>query len=55
MQTMLGGAHGGVWQSLRMAGIWSQAVDFLLVNFRESGLSHHEDMFVLNLLYNEML
>jgi hypothetical protein len=26
-----GGAYGGVWQSLRLAGVWSQAVGFVLV------------------------
>jgi hypothetical protein len=26
-----GGAYGGVWQSLRLAGFWSQAVGFVLV------------------------
>jgi hypothetical protein len=26
-----GGAYGGVWRSLRLAGVWSQAVDFVLV------------------------
>jgi hypothetical protein len=32
-----GGAYGGVWRSLRLAGIWSQ----------ESGFSRHEDVFTL--------
>jgi hypothetical protein len=26
-----GGAYGGVWRSLRLAGVWSQAVGFVLV------------------------
>jgi hypothetical protein len=26
-----GGAHGGVWRSLHLAGVWSQAVGFVLV------------------------
>jgi hypothetical protein len=26
-----GGAYGGVWRNLRLAGVWSQAVDFVLV------------------------
>jgi hypothetical protein len=25
------GAYGGVWRSLRFAGVWSQAVGFVLV------------------------
>jgi hypothetical protein len=25
------GAYGGVWRSLRLAGVWSQAVGFVLV------------------------
>jgi hypothetical protein len=25
-----GGAYGGVWRSLRLAGVWSQAVSFVL-------------------------
>jgi hypothetical protein len=25
------GAYGGVWLSLRLAGVWSQAVGFVLV------------------------
>jgi hypothetical protein len=26
-----GDAYGGVWRSLRLAGVWSQAVGFVLV------------------------
>jgi hypothetical protein len=26
-----GGAYGGVWRSLRLVGVWSQAVGFVLV------------------------
>jgi hypothetical protein len=26
-----GGAYGGVWRSLRLTGVWSQAVGFVLV------------------------
>jgi hypothetical protein len=26
-----GGAYGGVWRSLRLADVWSQAVGFVLV------------------------
>lgn len=29
-----GGACGGVWESLLMARVWSQAVDYMLVRFR---------------------
>jgi hypothetical protein len=25
------GTYGGVWLSLRLAGVWSQAVDFVLL------------------------
>jgi hypothetical protein len=27
------GAYGGVWRSLRLTGVWSQAVGFVLVRF----------------------
>jgi hypothetical protein len=27
----IGGAYGEVWQSLHLAGVWSQAVGFVLV------------------------
>jgi hypothetical protein len=26
-----GGTYGGVWQSLRLAGVWSQVVSFVLM------------------------
>jgi hypothetical protein len=26
-----GGAYGGVWQSLRLAGVWRQAIGFMFV------------------------
>jgi hypothetical protein len=30
-KTSYGDACGGVWRSLRLAGVWSQAVGFVLV------------------------
>jgi hypothetical protein len=27
-----GDAYGGIWRSLRLAGVWSQAVGFVLVD-----------------------
>jgi hypothetical protein len=38
-----GGAYGGVWRSLRLAGIWSKAVCFVLV--RLAGISFAVKMF----------
>jgi hypothetical protein len=29
------GAYGGIWRSLRLAGVWSQAVGFVLVRLAE--------------------
>jgi hypothetical protein len=44
-----GGAYGEVWRSMRLAGVWSQAVGFLLVRFvalwRQSP---REDFFTFN-------
>jgi hypothetical protein len=28
-----GGAYGGVWRSLRLAGVWSETVGFVLLRF----------------------
>jgi hypothetical protein len=41
------GACGGVWRSLRLAFVWSQAVGFVLV--RLAG-SRREDVFTFNFL-----
>jgi hypothetical protein len=46
--------YSGVWQSLRLAGVWSQALGFLFV-WHESDFSRREDLFTLNLLYKEIL
>jgi hypothetical protein len=40
-----GGVYGVVWRSPRLAGVWSQAVGFVLV---ESGFSRREDIFTFN-------
>jgi hypothetical protein len=50
-----GGDTGGVWESLRLAGVWSQAVGFVLVHWQESGFSLREDVFTLNLFHTEIL
>jgi hypothetical protein len=42
-----GDSYGEVWRSLRLAGVWSQAVGFVLV--RLAGRYHHEDVFAKNL------
>jgi hypothetical protein len=51
-----GGAYGEVWRSMRLSGVWSQAVGFLLVCFvalwRQSP---REDFFTFNLLYKDIL
>jgi hypothetical protein len=50
-----GGACGGVWRSMRLAGVWSQAVGFVLCVWQDSGFSRHENFFTFHLLYTEML
>jgi hypothetical protein len=49
-----GRAYGGVWQSLRLAGVWSQAVGFVLVRLQESGFSSRENVFTFYLLHTEI-
>jgi hypothetical protein len=44
-----GGAYGGVWRSLLLPGVWSQAVGFVLVHF--AGFCRRENVFTFNLLY----
>jgi hypothetical protein len=48
---------GGVWRILRLAGVWSQAIGFLLILYvwQESGFSRRENIFIFNLLYKEIL
>jgi hypothetical protein len=41
--------NGGVWWSVHLAAVWSQAVGFVLM--RLSGISHRENVFTFNLLY----
>jgi hypothetical protein len=52
-----GDTYGGVWRSLHLAEIWSQAVSFVLVRLAVIWLQSHEDLFTLNLslLYKEIL
>lgn len=38
----IAGPIGGVWRSLRVAGIWSQAVGFVVVRLA----CHREDVFI---------
>jgi hypothetical protein len=37
-----GGAYGGVWRSLHLVVVWSQAVSFVLCVRQESGFSRRE-------------
>jgi hypothetical protein len=50
-----GGAYGGVWRSLCLAGVWNQAVGLCWCIWQESGFSLREDVFKFNLLYEEIL
>jgi hypothetical protein len=43
-----------LWR-LRLARVWSQAVDFVLVILAEIWPSRREDFFVFNLLYKAIL
>jgi hypothetical protein len=54
-KTGYGGAYGGVWRSLRLAGVRSQKVGSLLVFWYESRLHCREYVFIFNLLYKEIL
>jgi hypothetical protein len=51
---MYGGIYGGVWQSLCLVAVWSQVVSFVCP-WQESGSSCHEDVFIFNLVYKEIL
>jgi hypothetical protein len=46
-----GGVCDGVWRSLRLAGIWNQAVGIVLVRLA----SRREDVFTFNLLHKDIL
>jgi hypothetical protein len=48
------GAFGGVWRSLLLIGVWSQAVGFVVVRVAESGFSRREHVFTFNLLCTEV-
>jgi hypothetical protein len=37
--------YGGVWRSLRLMKVWSQAVGFVLVRLAATGFSRCEDVF----------
>jgi hypothetical protein len=50
-----GGTCGEVWTSVCMAGVRSQAVDFVcLCVWQESGFGRRKDVFTFNLLYIEV-
>jgi hypothetical protein len=49
------GAYSGVWQSLRLAEVWSQAAGFVLVCLAGIWLSRREHAFTFNLPEKENL
>jgi hypothetical protein len=45
-----GGAYGGVWRSLLLAGVWSRAFGSVLVHLAGIRLQSSEDVFTFNLV-----
>jgi hypothetical protein len=45
-----GGTCGGVWRRLHLVGVWSQAVNFLLMRLAGIWLSRREDVFTFDFL-----
>jgi hypothetical protein len=50
-----GGAYGGVWRSLRLAGVSGDRRSVLCwCVWQKSGFSRHEYIFIFNSVYKEM-
>jgi hypothetical protein len=44
-----GGARGGIWRILRLAGVWQSVLCWCV--WQKSGFSRREDVFTFNLVY----
>jgi hypothetical protein len=51
MQRGYGGAYGGVWRSLRLAGVWGLAVGFVAVRLAGSLFSRCKYVFIFDRLF----